>query len=288
MSSFLNIRSLLFGVSAICETQKEMLLLYIVLGLCCATIPQLTDIPTTNIPINNPMNGYIEIEASSNACYDARSRTFTACSGSYDDIFHAPCDGIIQGVKLVHNSGGVQCSSVWTPTNWGLCWHMGVIVMSVSDPSSYFGDVLYPVRDKTDGLYYWNPFKSSYTNDNGGTVPNSYDISGYNHTADYIYLISPNYTVSVTDQFMLQYAEAYARYSASDNIGVGYASVYFLYSAIDYTSNPTVCGHGSSNPSTNPTLHPIDQNGYDKVLASSNACAYSTTWTSTIFNAPYH
>eukprot|EP01083_Nonionella_stella_P291584 992087_1 len=86
---------------------------------------------------------------------------------------------------------------------------------------------------------------------------------------------------------MLQYAEAYARYSASDNIGVGYASVYFLYSAIDYTSNPTVCGHGSSNPSTNPTLHPIDQNGYDKVLASSNACAYSTTWTSTIFNAPY-
>eukprot|EP01083_Nonionella_stella_P073470 198672_1 len=137
MSSFLNIRSLLFGVSAICETQKEMLLLYIVLGLCCATIPQLTDIPTTNIPINNPMNGYIEIEASSNAYY--------------------------------------------------------------------------------------------------------------------IYLISPNYTVSVTDQFMLQYAEAYARYSASDNIGVGYASVYFLYSTTDSTSNPTVCGHGSGNPSTDPT-----------------------------------
>eukprot|EP01083_Nonionella_stella_P147599 466005_1 len=219
-------------------------------------------------PTNNPIvidtNGYIEMEASSNACFDSQSRGFLSCTGDYDDMFYAPRNGTIAGVKLVHNSGGVQCSDVltesgksyWTPSNWGLCWHMGVIVMSVSNATNFRGEILYPIKDKTDGLDYWLPFETQRTlhgwlipNDNKGSIPNSYGISGYNGSSDYIYFVNPQYTVSTTDRFMLQYTEAYVTLSDPHNMGVGYASVYFLYVQTTTTS-PTADPTETHSPTT--------------------------------------
>eukprot|EP01084_Bolivina_argentea_P044009 81032_1 len=219
------------------------------------------------------VNGYIEIEASSNACYDARSRTFSSCSGQYDSIFYAPADGIIEGVKLVHNTGAVQCytyyHNYYTLSNWGLCDHVGVIIMSINDETNYLGNILYPVNGRTDGLYYWFAFPSA-VNDNAGTIPNSYEISGYNQESDYLIFMNPKYNVSKMDKFMLQYTEAYVQSSHSDNVGVGYASIYFLY------ANPTI----QTTQVTQLTLQPTTNNPTTNTPTTNNP----TTNTPTTFN----
>lgn len=71
---------------------------------------------------------------------------------AFDYKFVAPYFGIIAGVKLIHNSGGITCKTSEALTNWGCgdVLQTNLIKVSLDETSSSNGLLLYPTTDTYD------------------------------------------------------------------------------------------------------------------------------------------
>ena len=172
----------------------------------------------------------IEILASSNTCW-------SSVVGDYalDYKFSAPYNGILSGVRLVHNSGSVSCKPESPGTNWG-CYSnsgagMNVLFMKlgVNETTTRSATRLYPTSD-TDDICDINWISQGTC----GADITSYFMNSYDLNSDQLVFISSstNYTVSIKDQFFLDSYEPVCSTAVADNTGIACATVYFLYSKI--------------------------------------------------------
>eukprot|EP01084_Bolivina_argentea_P083930 151924_1 len=200
---------------------------------------------------------YMEILASSNACFSSTSYTST--------IFNAPKNGKIHGITLRHISGSVNCNkNSYAASNFG-CNNaidtLMTIFLRVTDSDNYYGEEYYPAIDTQD-INILTESSCSH----GCNIKN-YQISGYNANSDEITLIDPTYEVDITDRFMLQYAEVCCG-SNKYNEGTSCAEVYFLYemTTIPPTEEPT-----TSAPTFGPTFEPTVEKIYEFGYVNNNA-----------------
>eukprot|EP01084_Bolivina_argentea_P153832 268209_1 len=189
----------------------------------------------TETPTKAPTDNTQYVLADTNICYTDGAKT---CSAGNNIIFSAPKSGIIKGIKLVHESGGVGCSGSSVMTNWGCAdndpmtsAYITMLLIKVTNEATYDGLVYYPVNGQTDDINYWNDLSDrSCANQYNTAIPEHYQVGGYKAGSPELILINPIYTVSVNDKFMLGYGESYSECVHQDNPGwSGYASVYFLY-----------------------------------------------------------
>eukprot|EP01084_Bolivina_argentea_P256075 431011_1 len=161
---------------------------------------------------------WIEVLASSNACFSASSYQST--------IFNAPIDGQLVGVSLRHNDNGVglvTCNGdEWS--NWGCGTTFMVNFVHVTDNTNYIGETYYPTTN-TEGVTILNTASCVK-----GCNVHGYLLNGaHPYANEDIGLRGPSYQINTNDQFMLQYSEACCQTSISDNSGTSCAKVYFLY-----------------------------------------------------------
>eukprot|EP01083_Nonionella_stella_P011038 31383_1 len=186
----------------------------------------------------------MEVLAESNACFDATSF-------ATDHTFNAPANGIISGIKLVHASGGVSCWGGPGPGNGGSKWGCGpgqimLDVLRVVGQSTY--EQVYPTN-MTDDVFDILPFDGCACN------INIYNMNSYGESSDELVFINPTYSVTIDDQFTLQYSEGCCYASHGDNLGISCAQVYFLYDIIrPPTPNPTSAP--TSSPTRSPSISP--------------------------------
>eukprot|EP01084_Bolivina_argentea_P277181 473141_1 len=198
----------------------------------------------------------------SNACFNAKT---------YDEstIFNAPKNGTLLGIKLHYLNGSVTCTTNSSSTYWG-CQNNDpsrflTFILRITDSSGYYGQLYYPLPQTDNATltdYSGNEnFKTYYTNCERGCVYNSYTLNNKSpiDSIDYT-LFNPQYNVTTTDQFMVQFSEACCNelrraYNndpvGKDNAGTTCASVYFIYLKIP-TNSPT------RNPSATPTQNPTE------------------------------
>eukprot|EP01084_Bolivina_argentea_P153833 268210_1 len=211
---------------------------------CCGDIADNAGITYCNVyflytltpsPTKAPTDNTQYVLADTNICYTDGAKT---CSAGNNIIFSAPKSGIIKGIKLVHESGGVGCSGSSVMTNWGCAdndpmtsAYITMLLIKVTNEATYDGLVYYPVNGQTDDINYWNDLSDrSCANQYNTAIPEHYQVGGYKAGSPELILINPIYTVSVNDKFMLGYGESYSECVHQDNPGwSGYASVYFLY-----------------------------------------------------------
>eukprot|EP01084_Bolivina_argentea_P024595 45819_1 len=196
---------------------------------------------TILLSLLNGIHGYVEVLASSNACYSATSRTAS-------NVFNAPQPGIISGIRIVHNSGSVKCTVGSVPTNFGCnqagMWEfIAMILFRVTDETNKYGEEYYPVNSQTTGLSEWRHWNTHFPSTcYEPTVPGAktflYNMNNYNWDSNELILLNPQYSVTTNDKFMLQYSEGYVQ-CAGDNTGTGCSTVYFLYQTNPPTMFPT-------------------------------------------------
>ena len=183
----------------------------------------------------------IEEVAKSSSCFGAVDTTT-----SYGYEFYAPYDGVIEGIKLEHNSGEINCNvNSYDYYYWGCrSTRIMVTLMSVTDTTNMVGTVLYPTTDMDDLSTY-----STLCNDCNF---NSYVMNSYDCDSDPLILYSSTttYNVYTTQLYALQICESVCDYTTYDNDGTTCAKVTFLYKSIEYPTN---------EPSKLPTKRPSDK-----------------------------
>ena len=142
--------------------------------------------------------------------------------------FSPPYNGEINGVKLVHTTGGVTCATNRDNTNWGCLGTSDIRVNVINEGTS---SPIYPT-DTTTGIYdirKWNQDGSC------SCIYHEYKITGETPNSAEYSLIDANNTntVSTTDSFSLQYSEGCCGQSIGDNSGTSCADVYFYYTSSD-------------------------------------------------------
>eukprot|EP01084_Bolivina_argentea_P050630 93121_1 len=154
--------------------------------------------------------------ASTKACFNAMDRELST-------IFNAPVSGTIIGIKLVHESGSVYCNGAGY-TNWG-CEYFGQGMLTYLEKVVEMGnDLGYPTGEK----YYPTSETNDITSEYDYGWSQVYKMSTFDIYSEQVLFINPKYTVTQSDQFMLQYSEADGE-SRGDNAGTACASVYFVY-----------------------------------------------------------
>ena len=170
---------------------------------------------------------HAETLASNNTC-------FSMVDGDYalDYKFSAPYNGILSGVRLVHNAGGITCNG-GELTNWGCVTdnsiRTNVLKISSSETSSRNGVTLYPTGSDTDDI------DITSTSSCGDATFYWYRMSLYDYSSDQLILYSSSttYQVSKNESFILGAKEPVCGSSTSDNEGTTCATIYFMYSQID-------------------------------------------------------
>ena len=177
---------------------------------------------------------WTEVEATSNACF---SSTNASLPLSYK--FNAPYDGILQGVRLVHTSGGTKCgASGDSLSNWGgaSCGiRTKLLQLPTGATSSSEGSIVYPTLDTYDvsGFDY-----GSFPVSGCGCDSNQAYMSLYSSTSSELLWYSDTimYNVTINDEFILGICEGVCQISTHDNSGTSCAQVFFLY----YTISPSM------------------------------------------------
>ena len=167
----------------------------------------------------------IELEASSNACWNAVDESTAT-------IFNPPANGTLAGIRLLHNSGAVSCSTTNGYSFWGCTtshtqdfWSALVRVNSLNE-AKY---TLYPTDD-TLGVESVGTF--SNCNCSIQYVIMSDDIYTANSTS-YLFLSDTiEYKVNTNELYSMHYCEADCEHTITDNGGTTCATVYFLYSGL--------------------------------------------------------
>ena len=186
------------------------------------------------------MTGWTEIEASSNACFSSTDATLPL-----DYKFSPPYNGIIQGVRLFHTSGGTKCGST-TESNWGgtACGIRTKLLQLIPDATtSAQSSIIYPTLDTYDVSSI-----STYQVSGCGCDANQATMSEYTDTSSELiwYSDTQMYNVTTDDQFILGICEGVCQVSTSDNSGTSCARVSFLYQTVDTGMQtqyifPTLC-----------------------------------------------
>eukprot|EP01084_Bolivina_argentea_P139225 244929_1 len=235
-----------------------------------------TKIPTisptahpTNLPSNNPTitptksptynpsktpttapTTTSEILVSESACYN--SKNFAT-----KWTFNPPYNGIIIGIKLVYDSGSVNCDYTrFSPTKWGCVWQQQSIMIEMikqfedNDVQTY-----YPTAT-TNGIYGIKWFNSNNCNRGHTCSIWYYHMQNYGNNGSIIEIVDNTnpYSVCIEDVFSIQYSEGCCNFVTGDNAGSACADVYFLYSEFYPTTNPTLSP--TENPSISPSTDP--------------------------------
>ena len=159
-----------------------------------------------------------------NTCFSAVDATV-----ALNYKFSPPYDGRMVGIRLVHNSGGITCSTGYQITNWGCEASTGffqtvLLQLNSSDLTSGDGILIYPTNSTDDVTSV-----TAMTVDCGCNVV-LYEMNSYTPNSDEIILSSEtSHNVSTEDEFILANCEAPCSYTISNNDGTSCAAVYFLY-----------------------------------------------------------
>eukprot|EP01084_Bolivina_argentea_P209824 357337_1 len=189
----------------------------------------------TSVPTNSPtLPPYTKILAAADVCFSAKN---------YDEsvLFNAPINGEIIGIELRHSNGTVSCNNV-DFSYWG-CNDASdnsffIQFMKVTDNVNYIGDIYYPTNDT---INYSVHFQQTYSGRLGDCQLIQWLLTDTSSTNTMIKLIEPSYDVQISEQFMIQYNEAYCAVSIADNTGTSCVDVYFLYSKYDIAATDE-CG----------------------------------------------
>eukprot|EP01084_Bolivina_argentea_P253247 425330_1 len=177
-------------------------------------------------------DAYSEVLAATNACVSSTDRTVS-------NIFNAPQNGMIEGIKFVYKSGQLRCATSALYTHWGCNFlptyqDIQVVLHHVIDNVNKYGEEYYPVNGETFDLSFYSDWSgcggccSQYATFPGSPTTYRYRINGYNYDSNELIIMNPKYTVNIADEFMLQHTEGYIACNG-DNHGSTCAEVYFLY-----------------------------------------------------------
>jgi len=152
------------------------------------------------------------------ACFTAKTKT--------QPQLRAPIGGRVEGVKIVHTRGGVQCHGA-RATKFG-CQGIGI--------KTYLYNAYGRIQLPLPGTKNQRGVTATFGNLIGLPNPNShfykfgYDNSGNTNP---LILMGPAFNVKENDRFTLDYSEGFYGKSTGDNNGQSCAKVTFIYSRID-------------------------------------------------------
>ena len=179
--------------------------------------------------------GLTEVLASSNTCLNSFDGNF-----ALNYKFNAPYSGILNGIRLVYNSGGMTCGTDTDVTNWGCHTHtqgdlilINLLNVASDETLAKNGVTLFPTGGDTE-------YVGNISSHSCGATLYTYSMFFYDINSDELVLhsSSTSYEISTNDSFILGWEEAICNTSTSDNSGTTCATAYLLYSDI-YAPHPT-------------------------------------------------